>query len=151
MSILNSKSLAKAHILPVAMVAGTMALASMPSYALDQDAYQLSSHILDISTGKPAPNVDVQLFKQQNNGGWQLLDTKTTSEGGRVNEFLPNDDNAEHDGTYKLIFKTAPYFRQQGLTPFFPYIEVNFNIEGDKHYHVPITLSPYGYSTYRGS
>ena len=156
MSIFNPRNLPKMSItkmgsLPALAVVGAMAFASTPSYALDKEAYQLSSHILDISTGKPAPNVDVQLMKQQSNGSWELLDTKATSSEGRVNEFLPNDGKTKHDGTYKLIFKTAPYFRKQGIDPFFPYVEVNFNIEGNKHYHVPITLSPYGYSTYRGS
>lgn len=80
-----------------------------------------------------------------------MLDTKKTGNDGRIPDFLPNDGGMGHDGTYKLIFETTPYFYKQGLKSFYPYVEVNFNIEGNQHYHVPITLSPYGYSTYRGS
>ena len=88
---------------------------------------------------------------QQKDGSWKLLNTEKTDEGGRVNDFLPNAGGVDHDGTYKLIFETTPYFNKQGLKSFYPYVEVNFDIEGDNHFHVPITLSPYGYSTYRGS
>lgn len=129
-------------------VCSAMAIAT-PAFAdLDKNAYQLSSHILDISTGKPAPNVNVKLMVQDN-GTWKLLDTKKTDESGRVNDFLPN--NSDHKGVYKLIFETTPYFSKQGLESFYPYVEVNFKINGTNHYHVPITLSPYGYSTYKGS
>ncbi|WP_350561529.1 hydroxyisourate hydrolase [Psychrobacter sp. CAL346-MNA-CIBAN-0220] len=141
----------KMNIMKAAALGGVLAMTATASYAADQDTHQLSSHILDISTGKPAPNVNVRLMMQQVNGSWKLLDTKKTSESGRINDFLPNEGNANHDGTYKLIFETTPYFSEQGLKSFYPYVEVNFNIEGENHYHVPITLSAYGYSTYRGS
>lgn len=151
MSLFNSSQFAKMSQLPALAVIGAMALVSSPSFAIDKNAYQLSSHILDISTGAPAQNVEIQLMKQLSSGSWMIVDTKSTSSEGRVNEFLPNDGRSNHEGTYKLVFKTTPYFREQGIDPFFPYIEVNFNLEGDQHYHVPITLSPYGYSTYRGN
>lgn len=135
-----------------AALGGILAMSATASHAAaDQDSYQLSSHILDISTGKPAPNVNVKLMMQQKGGSWELVNTQKTDDNGRINNFLPNKDNVEHDGTYKLIFETSPYFRNQGLESFYPYVEVNFNIKGNNHYHVPITLSAYGYSTYRGS
>lgn len=140
----------KMNIMKAAAFGGVLAMTATASYAADKDDYQLSSHILDIGSGKPAPNVDVRLMKQVN-GSWKLLDTKKTTDSGRINDFLPNEGNIDNDGTYKLIFETSPYFQKRGEESFFPYIEVNFNIEGDKHYHVPITLSQYGYSTYRGS
>ena len=140
----------KMKLLQAAAFGGVLAMTATASYAADQGTYQLSSHILDISTGKPAPNVDVRLMKQVN-GVWKLLDTKKTGADGRIGEFLPNQANVKNDGTYKLIFETSPYFSSHGEKSFYPYVEVNFNIEGDKHYHVPITLSAYGYSTYRGS
>ena len=139
----------KMNIMRAAAIGGVLAMTATASYAADQGTYQLSSHILDISTGKPAPNVDVRLMKQVN-GVWKLLDTKKTGADGRIGEFLPNQSNVKNDGTYKLIFETSPYFSSQGEKSFYPYVEVNFNIEGNKHYHVPITLSAYGYSTYRG-
>ncbi|MBP2279234.1 5-hydroxyisourate hydrolase [Psychrobacter sp. PL15] len=141
----------KMNIMKAAALGGALAMTATASYAADQDAYQLSSHILDISTGKPAPDVNVRLMQQQINGSWKLLDTQKTGANGRIGEFLPNEGNIDNDGTYKLIFETTPYFRNQGLESFYPYVEVNFNVKGDNHYHVPITLSPYGYSTYRGS
>ena len=142
----------KTGMIKAAALGSVLAMTATASYAVGtQDEYQLSSHILDISTGKPAPNVNVKLMMQQKGGSWKLLNTQKTDDSGRIGNFLPNQDGVEHDGTYKLIFETTPYFRNQGLESFYPYVEVNFNIEGDKHYHVPITLSPYGYSTYRGS
>ena len=141
----------KINVFKAAALGGILAITASASYAADQQTHQLSSHILDISTGKPAPNVDVRLMKQQVNGSWKLLDTQKTSDNGRIGEFLPNTGNVNNDGVYKLIFETTPYFRSQGLESFYPYVEVNFNIKGNNHYHVPITLSPYGYSTYRGS
>ena len=141
----------KMNIMKAAALGGALAMTATASYAADQDAYQLSSHILDISTGKPAPNVNVKLMMQQANGSWKLLNTEKTGENGRISNFLPNEGEIDNDGTYKLIFETTPYFYNQGLETFYPYIEVNFNIKGNNHYHVPITLSPYGYSTYRGS
>ncbi|WP_201512612.1 hydroxyisourate hydrolase [Psychrobacter alimentarius] len=137
----------KQTLLSIAL-GSTIAIATPALADLDKNAYQLSSHVLDISTGKPAPNINIKLMVQDN-GNWKLLDTKTTDEGGRVNDFLPN--NSDHDGVYKLIFETTPYFSKQGVDSFYPYVEVNFKINDDNHYHVPITLSPYGYSTYKGS
>lgn len=142
----------KATIIKAAALSGILAMTATASYAaVDQESYQLSSHILDISTGKPAPNVNVRLMMQDKTGSWKLLDTEKTDDKGRIGNFLPNEAGVDHKGTYKLIFETTPYFREQGLKSFYPYVEVNFNIEGKNHFHVPITLSPYGYSTYRGS
>lgn len=141
----------KMNFVKAAALGGVLAMTATAGQAADKGAYQLSSHILDISTGKPAPNVNVRLMMQEDNGSWKLLNAKKTDDSGRISDFLPNEGNVDHEGTYKLIFETTPYFYKQGVESFFPYVEVNFNIEGDNHYHVPITLSPYGYSTYRGS
>ncbi|MDR2271549.1 MAG: hydroxyisourate hydrolase [Sphingobacterium sp.] len=112
--------------------------------------FQLSSHILDVSTGKPAAGVKVKLQKSQmDNTSWEDIGVRFTDTNGRVNDFLPvSQDN---QGVYKLTFYTEAYFKQEKSESFYPYIEVIFIISDDKHYHVPITLSPYGYSTYRGS
>ena len=140
----------KMNILKAATLGGVLAMTATASQAASQDDYQLSSHILDISTGMPAPDVNVKLMMQEN-GEWKLLNEQKTDSNGRIGTFLSNADNADHDGTYKLIFETSPYFRNKGLESFYPYVEVNFNIDDDNHYHVPITLSAYGFSTYRGS
>ncbi len=116
-----------------------------------QTNYQLSSHILDISKGMPASDVKITLQKQIECNQWQTLAAKQTDKIGRVSDFLPQDENSNHIGVYKLTFFVEPYFRSQQTDTFYPYIEVVFEIKDDKHYHVPITLSAFGYSTYRGN
>lgn len=116
-----------------------------------QPKYQLSSHILDISKGMPAANVRISLQKQIQGNQWQMLADKLTDDNGRVSDFLPQEDGKDNIGVYKLTFYVEPYFQNQQLDTFYPYIEVVFEIKDDKHYHVPITLSAYGYGTYRGN
>lgn len=112
--------------------------------------YQLSSHILDINVGKPAQGVKIILSKLQASGQWVTVEERTTDENGRVKDFLEEKPGG-NAGVYKLTYQVAPYFEAQGQDSFYPFIEVVFQIRDDAHYHVPITLSPYGYSTYRGS
>lgn len=114
-------------------------------------AYQLSSHILDIAEGKPAPNVEIVLSKQDKSGNWLVVDKKVTDGNGRVKDFLREEVGVSHIGIYKLTYYTAPYFARQNRQTFYPFVEVVFEISDDSHYHVPITLSPFGYSTYRGN
>lgn len=115
---------------------------------------QLSSHVLDIVKGQPVENVKVMLEKQAEDGkGWLMLEEKVTDKDGRISDLLKIEEGKEkaNDGVYRLTFYTKPYFDSQNMTTFYPFVEVVFKIEGGSHYHVPITLSPYGYSTYRGS
>lgn len=113
--------------------------------------YQLSSHILDINTGSPAKDVKISLSKMNGKQNWTLIDEKTTDENGRVKDLLPQDEKSDNKGIYKLTFYTEPYFKLQNKESFYPFIEVVFEIKDNSHYHVPITLSPFGYSTYRGN
>lgn len=76
---------------------------------------------------------------------------RTTDGNGRVKDFLEKRTGADNRGVYKLTYYVAPYFESQAQDTFYPFIDVVFEIKDDSHYHVPITLSPYGYSTYRGS
>ncbi len=112
--------------------------------------YQQSSHILDINRGKPAPGVRITLSKQGKDARWTVIDEKQTDKDGRVKDFLERDGH-DHTGIYKLTYYIGPYFESQEQSSFYPFIEVVFEITDNQHYHVPITLSPYGYSTYRGS
>ncbi|MCC6760052.1 MAG: hydroxyisourate hydrolase [Chitinophagaceae bacterium] len=114
-----------------------------------EKTYQLSSHILDISTGKPAAGVTIILSKKENNDQWKIIDEKKTDANGRIKDFLPQTSN--NLGIYKLTFHTKPYFKQLGQQSFYPFIEVVFELADNEHYHVPITLSAYGYATYRGN
>lgn len=121
------------------------------SFIIAQETtYQLSSHILDITNGKPAANVKISLEKQDQKGKWHTIDEKTTDDNGRIKDFLPQKDKG-NEGIYRLTYHIKPYFVQLNQSTFYPFIEVVFQINDNDHYHVPITLSPYGYSTYRGN
>ena len=123
----------------------------LTSITFAQEAkYQLSSHILDITSGKPAAEVKITLSKQDKNANWIIVEEKYTDSNGRIKDFLKQDGKS-HIGIYKLTFHTSPYFKKTGQTTFYPFIEVVFELSDNEHYHVPITLSPFGYSTYRGN
>ncbi len=113
--------------------------------------YLLSSHILDITTGFPAQGVKIVLSKQNQDKTWYELEERITDKNGRVRDFLEQKENVDHAGIYKLTYHVGPYFKQQSQDTFYPFIEVVFEIKDGSHYHVPITLSPFGYSTYRGN
>lgn len=114
----------------------------------------LSTEVLDTSTGRPAAGLSLSLDVQRRISGlspWQELARGVTGEDGRVAELLPPGSRLE-PGTYRLYFDTGAYFHARGVRGFFPYIEVVFELTAaDEHYHVPLLLSPFGYSTYRGS
>ena len=103
----------------------------------------LSTHVLDTGTGEPAVGVPVRLARQHDSG-WVELAAGVTDGDGRLRDWVP----PEHwqAGTYRLTFDTA------ARSPFFPEVSVVFLVaEPSRHHHVPLLLSPYGYSTYRGS
>ncbi|AZB28387.1 hydroxyisourate hydrolase [Chryseobacterium balustinum] len=112
--------------------------------------HQLSSHILDISKGSPAVGVSIKLEKYNDKSkSWNFVEEKITDSNGRISDFLPSDKS--NLGIYKLTYFTSPYFKSNNTESFYPFIEVVFQIKDKNHYHVPITLSAYGYSTYRGN
>ena len=112
--------------------------------------YQLSSHILDVSKGMPARGVTIKLEKFNDaKKTWTSVEEKVTDKNGRVPDFLPNDKS--NLGIYKLTYYTCEYFKKMNTESFYPWVEVVFQITNADHYHVPITLSAYGYSTYRGN
>ncbi|QDP84420.1 hydroxyisourate hydrolase [Chryseobacterium sp. SNU WT5] len=112
--------------------------------------YQLSSHILDVSKGMPAPGVTIKLEKFNDAEKiWTSVEEKVTDKNGRIPDFLPNDKS--NLGIYKLTYYTSEYFKKMNTESFYPWVEVVFQITNADRYHVPITLSAYGYSTYRGN
>lgn len=125
-----------------------MAAVVFPLAAQKNSTYQLSTHILDINRGVPASDVAIELYSLQK-GEWVKIDEGRTDSNGRIGNFLPH--TKANDGIYKLKFLVAPYFEVQQLSSIYPYVEVVFSVEGDGHYHIPLTLSANGYSTYRGS
>lgn len=78
-----------------------------------------------------------------------MIEEKVTDANGRISDFLSSERS--NNGIYKLTYLTADYFKSQNIESFYPFIEVVFQINDSKHYHVPITLSAFGYSTYRGN
>jgi len=110
---------------------------------------QLTTHILDTTKGKPAEGVTIILYHQQNNG-WKEIAKGTTNSDGRIADLLLKDTSLEF-GTYKMKFETKAYFDKQSTKTFYPFVEIIFDISTKEHYHIPLLLNPFGYSTYRGS
>ena len=114
----------------------------------------ITTHILDVSRGQPAEGVGVVL-EVQTDAGWQVLGRGETDADGRQRSLLPVDFKLAA-GVYRLTFHTSDYFAAQGVESFYPEVTISFIVssnvgEGAAHYHVPLLVSPYGYSTYRGS
>ena len=112
--------------------------------------FQLSSHILDVSKGTPATGISIKLERYNElTKIWTFVDEKKTDLNGRIIDFLNSDKS--NLGIYKLTYFTSDYFKRDNIESFYPFIEVVFQIKDHNHYHVPITLSAFGYSTYRGN
>jgi len=112
----------------------------------------ISTHVLDTSRGQPASNVTVVLERLAVEGSTtrELTRAKTDADG-RVRELL-SDGASLGVGRYRLTFDTGSYFASAGLEPFYPAVVVTFIVrDTSQHYHIPLLLSQYGYSTYRGS
>jgi 5-hydroxyisourate hydrolase len=107
----------------------------------------ISTHVLDTARGHPADGVPVVL-EHDGGDGWEELARAVTDSDGRVGELLAGDF---HDGRYRLTFDTGQYFRTVGDAAFYPEVNVVFTVAGGGHHHVPLLLSPFGYTTYRGS
>ena len=112
---------------------------------------RISTHVLDTARGKPASDVPVRLERQEAAGTWQLLASARTDADGRCAQLLPQDDVAS-PGFYRLTFDTEAYFAAQKVNGLYPVVVVTFQArEGEPHFHIPLLLSPNGYTTYRGS
>jgi len=112
---------------------------------------RISTHVLDTAFGKPAKDVPVRLEKQESNGEWRVLSLLRTDGDGRCAQLLPENE-ALSAGTYRLAFDTATYYRAHKSEGLYPRVEITFEArEGESHFHIPLLLSPHGYTTYRGS
>jgi 5-hydroxyisourate hydrolase len=112
---------------------------------------RISTHVLDTAKGKPAAGVPVRLQRQDSSGNWSSLASVRTDQDGRCAQILP-DGSALSEGVYRLTFDTASYFSASGVDGLFPSVEVLFHVRaGDSDFHIPLLLSPNGYTTYRGS
>lgn len=110
---------------------------------------QITTHVLDTSIGRPAKDVSIQL-QQKTNNGWQTIAQGLTNADGRIADLLPAEKVVE-EGTYKMVFNTGSYFTNNNTKGFYPEVEIQFNVSDASHYHVPLLINPFGYSTYRGS
>ncbi len=117
----------------------------------------ITTHVLDTSAGKPAAGVAVKLeisdtaAGASGSSGWQSLAQSTTNSDGRVADLLPADQGLK-TGTYRLTFEIENYFKNQKKETFYPYAQIVFKITDPKaHYHVPLLISAFGFTTYRGS
>ena len=110
----------------------------------------ITTHVLDTSLGRPATGVAVALETLSSDGEWVLLGSSITDQDGRCRDLLPAGASPSL-GTYRLTFDTASYHQSNGVDGFFPEVTITFKLADKAHYHVPLLLSPYGYSTYRGS
>jgi 5-hydroxyisourate hydrolase len=111
----------------------------------------LSTHVLDATTGRPAAGVQVRL-ERGGGGGWAPAGQGQTGPDGRLR--WPGEEGAAEfePGVYRITFASGEYFRAHGSASFYPEVTITFEMtERDEHYHVPLLLSPFAYSTYRGS
>ncbi|HJX29204.1 MAG TPA: hydroxyisourate hydrolase [Thermoanaerobaculia bacterium] len=110
----------------------------------------ITTHVLDTSRGRPASGVPV-LLEMRADEGWREIARAETDADGRVRDLLPPEFPVAA-GTWRLTFDVGTYFDAQGVESFYPEASIIFVIrDAGQHYHVPLLLSPYGYSTYRGS
>jgi 5-hydroxyisourate hydrolase len=110
----------------------------------------ITTHVLDTARGRPAAGLRVLLEIRRGKEGFRALARGTTDANGRIADLLP--EGRLRRGTYRLTFDTARYHRARRERGFYPSVSVLFEIrEPGQHYHVPLLLSPFGYSTYRGS
>jgi 5-hydroxyisourate hydrolase len=111
----------------------------------------ISTHVLDIVLGKPAGNVPVRLEKRHEAGDWREINSEATDLNGRCPQLLPEGADLSA-AVYRLIFDTGSYYGMRRIEVLYPVVEVTFQArEGEAHFHVPLLLSPNGYTTYRGS
>lgn len=111
----------------------------------------ITTHVLDTARGLPAPGLPITLEQQLPDGAYRPVASGTTNADGRVKDLLPAGEDFG-PGTYRMTFDTETYFQATHQEGFYPTVQVVFAIRGEgQHYHIPLLLSPYGYSTYRGS
>jgi 5-hydroxyisourate hydrolase len=107
----------------------------------------ISTHVLDTTRGSPAAGLSVALHRREPDGDWKEVAQATTDSDGRIRQLSDEDLEVAE---YRLEFDTRPYFERSGLSAFYPSVSVVFNFEGG-HLHVPLLLSAFGYTTYKGT
>lgn len=109
----------------------------------------ITTHVLDTATGRPAAGLAITLERRADDA-WTRVAAGVTNGDGRVADLLPPGDFVA--GDYRIRFATGQWFAKRDTAGFYPYVEVVFRVsDPTSHHHVPLLLSPFGYSTYRGS
>ncbi len=111
---------------------------------------QITTHILDTSKGKPAKGILICLEQKLTDNSWKKIGEGKTNDDGR----LPNlvaDSIKLALGVYRLVFDTETYYKNTGTAGLYPSVSIEFIVSDESHYHIPLLLNPFGYSTYRGS
>lgn len=109
----------------------------------------ITTHVLNTAIGLPAQGVAASLFKQAVTGEWSQVGSGVTNNDGRINDLT---SAPLETGEYRITFETGTYFETQNTETFYPSVTIHFWIaDAGQHYHVPLLLNPFGYSTYRGS
>ena len=110
----------------------------------------ITTHVLDVAAGHPAAGIDAVL-EALTDDGFETIGRGTTDDDGRITDLLP-PDHSLRPGVYRLTFRVGPYLGTSGTAGFYDDVPIQFRVDTPaEHYHVPLLLSPYGYSTYRGS
>ncbi|STO57893.1 hydroxyisourate hydrolase [Grimontia hollisae] len=124
----------------------TAALLTLTTVVSTSALADISVHVLDTNKGMPGRNIEVSLYENVGDN-WKLIDKQTTDENGRVKKF----DFGE-SLNYRVVFDVKQFFSSQNVDAFYEQIPVDFKIKNkNEHYHIPLLLSPYAYSTYRGN
>lgn len=110
---------------------------------------QITTHVLDTSLGKPGEGITIRM-KEKTGAGWQTICQGITNADGRIPDLLP-PGRILQPGTYQMVFDTGRYYADTGVQGFYPEVGIQFTVRDGSHYHVPLLVNPYGYSTYRGS
>lgn len=110
---------------------------------------QITTHILDTTLGRPAQGVTITLSHRVGEG-WQEIARGKTNKDGRIPDLLPQEIILKK-GIYQMKFWVKEYFEGIASPTFYPFVEICFDVQTEEHYHVPLLLNPFGYSTYRGS
>ena len=130
-------------------MSGLLVPLALSLIAVPAAAAEISTHVLDLANGVGGTDVPVTLSRQDDAGTWIVVGTARTDANGRVRSF--GTDTHFAPGVYRLQFDMAAY-PDAAAKPFFPEITVTFHVADQAgHYHVPVVVSPYGYSTYRGN
>jgi 5-hydroxyisourate hydrolase len=131
------------------VVPAVLALA-LAHNAQAQQVNPLSVHVLDMQTGEPTAGIAVTL-EQRYGDGWRQLASGSTDAQGRIAALYPAGQPFSK-GDYRIVFRTGEHYARTGQSSFFPRIPVEFTVTAtERHYHIPLLLSPFGYSTYRGN